>query len=138
MKNFLKITREDLEELDPFLDEGTKLTQDSLAALEFSQLDLSTLKVKGKDANVKIRRVVDEARRRIDWEAAKTRVLSILMERARRNEPGLSNKEIRQITRFDRNQARRLMQELMQENTGLQQVGERRWARYEYSNARQH
>ena len=79
-----------------------------------------------------------EARRRIDWEAAKTRVLSILMERARRNEPGLSNKEIRQITRFDRNQARRLMQELMQENTGLQQVGERRWARYEYSNARQY
>lgn len=79
-----------------------------------------------------------EARRRIDWEAAKTRVLSILMERARRNEPGLSNKDIRQITRFDRNQARRLMQELMQENAGLQKVGERRWARYEYSNAREH
>ncbi len=50
-----------------------------------------------------------EARRRIDWEAAKTRVLSILMERARRGEPGLSNKEIRQITRFDRNQVHRLM-----------------------------
>ena len=50
------------------------------------------------------------------------------MERARRNEPGLSNKDIRQITRFDRNQARRLMQELMQENAGLQKVGERRWA----------
>ena len=60
------------------------------------------------------------------------------MERARRNEPGLSNKDIRQITRFDRNQARRLMQELMQENAGLQKVGERRWARYEYSNAREH
>jgi ATP-dependent DNA helicase RecG len=79
-----------------------------------------------------------EARRRIGWEAAKTRVLSILMERARRNEPGLSNKDIRQITRFDRNQARRLMQELMQENASLQKVGERRWARYEYSNAREH
>ena len=76
--------------------------------------------------------------RSIDWEAAKTRVLSILMERARRNEPGLSNKEIRQITRFDRNQARRLMQELMQENASLQKVGERRWARYEYSNAREY
>ena len=79
-----------------------------------------------------------EKRRRIDWEAAKTRVLSILMERARRGEPGLSNKEIRQITRYDRSQARRLMQELMQENAGLRQVGERRWARYEYSNACQH
>jgi len=58
--------------VDPFLDEGTKLTQDSLAALEFSQLDLSTLKVKGKDANVKIRRVVDEARRRIERVRRKT------------------------------------------------------------------
>ena len=76
-----------------------------------------------------------EARRRIDWEAAKTRVLSILMERARRSEPGLSNKEIRQITRFDRFQARRLMQELMREKNDLRQVGERRWARYEYFNA---
>lgn len=79
-----------------------------------------------------------EKRRRIDWEAAKTRVLSILMERARRGEPGLSNKEIRQITRYDRSQARRLMQELMQEDAGLRQVGERRWARYEYSNACQY
>ena len=79
-----------------------------------------------------------EARRRIDWEAAKTRVLSILIERARRVEPGLSNKEIRQITRFDRNQARRLMQELLRENANLRQVGKRRWARYEHINARQH
>lgn len=78
-----------------------------------------------------------EARRRIDWEAAKTRVLSILMERARRSEPGLSNQEIRQITRFDRNQARR-MQELLKENPRLQQTGVRRWARYEYGNAREH
>ena len=38
--------------VDPFLDEGTKLTQDSLADLDFSQLDLSTLKVKSKDASV--------------------------------------------------------------------------------------
>ena len=73
-----------------------------------------------------------EARRRIDWEAAKTRVLSILMERARRSEQGLSNKEIRQITRFDRNQAWRLMQELMRETPQIRQVGERRWTRYEY------
>jgi ATP-dependent DNA helicase RecG len=53
-----------------------------------------------------------ERDRRIDWEAAKTRVLSLLMERARRSEPGLSNKEIRQITRFDRHQVKRLLREL--------------------------
>jgi ATP-dependent DNA helicase RecG len=74
---------------------------------------------------------------RIDWETAKTQVLSILMERARRGESGLGNKEIRQITRFDRNKARRLIQELMQENTALQQMGKRRWVRYEYIYAQQ-
>jgi ATP-dependent DNA helicase RecG len=56
-----------------------------------------------------------ERDRRITWEAAKTRVLSILMERARRGENGLSNKEIRQITRFDRTQVKRLMNELATE-----------------------
>jgi ATP-dependent DNA helicase RecG len=71
--------------------------------------------------------------RRIDWEAAKTRVLSVLMERSKRKEPGLSNEEIRQITHFDRNQCRRLMLDLMKENTAIRQVGHRRWARYEYS-----
>ena len=58
--------------VDPFLDEGTKLTQDSLADLDFSQLDLSTLKVKNKDASVKIRRLVDEAQRRIERVRRKT------------------------------------------------------------------
>ena len=43
-----------------------------------------------------------EARCCIEWEATKTRELSILMERARRGEPGMSNKEIRLIARFDR------------------------------------
>jgi ATP-dependent DNA helicase RecG len=73
-----------------------------------------------------------EARRRIDWEAAKTRVLSILMERARRGEPGLSNKDIRQITRFDRNQVHRLMTELRQENPGLHPPGKGKYARHEF------
>ena len=73
-----------------------------------------------------------EARRRIDWEAAKTRVLSILMERARRGEPGLSNKEIRQITRFDRNQVHRLMTELRQENSSLQSPGKGKYARHTF------
>lgn len=73
-----------------------------------------------------------EARRRIDWEAAKTRVLSILMARARRGEPGMSNHEIRQITRFDRNQVHRLMTELRQENPGLQAPGRGKTARHEF------
>jgi len=71
-----------------------------------------------------------EARRRIEWEAAKTRILSILMERARRNEPGLSNKEIRRITRFDRNQVHRLMTELRRENPDLQPPGRGKYARH--------
>jgi ATP-dependent DNA helicase RecG len=74
-----------------------------------------------------------ERDRRIDWEAAKTRVLSVLIERAKRNESGLSNKEIRQITHYDRNQSRRLMLELMKENKAVKKIGERRWARYAYS-----
>lgn len=71
--------------------------------------------------------------RRIDWEAAKTRVLSVLMDRASRGETGISNEEIRAITHFDRNQARRLMQELMKENPAIKKRGERRWTRYVYS-----
>jgi ATP-dependent DNA helicase RecG len=56
-----------------------------------------------------------EARRRIDWDAAKTRVLSILMERAKREEEGLNNAEIRQITKFDRHQVKRMLKELRTE-----------------------
>jgi ATP-dependent DNA helicase RecG len=70
--------------------------------------------------------------RRIDWEAAKTRVLSVLMDRARRGETGLSNEEIREITHFDRNQSRRLMIALMKENPSVRKAGERRWCRYVY------
>jgi len=58
-----------------------------------------------------------ERDRRIDWEAAKTRVLSILMERAKRGEQGLSNQEIRQITKFDRNHVKRMLTELRKETT---------------------
>ena len=58
--------------VEPFIAEGTKLTQDSVADLDFARLDLSTLKVKSKDANVKIRRVVDEAERRIERVKRKT------------------------------------------------------------------
>lgn len=68
----------------------------------------------------------------IDWEMAKTRVLNILMERAHRGEPGLSNRDIRQITRFDRNQVYRLMTELRQENPGLQLPGKGKYARHTF------
>jgi ATP-dependent DNA helicase RecG len=56
-----------------------------------------------------------ERDRRIDWEAAKTRVLSILKQRVERGEKGLSNTEIRQITHLDRGQVKRLMAELRAE-----------------------
>lgn len=58
-----------------------------------------------------------ERDRRIDWEAAKTRVLSVLRQRAQRSEPGLRNAEIRGITRLDRAQVKRLMTELAREGT---------------------
>jgi len=73
-----------------------------------------------------------ERDRRIDWEAAKTRVLSILKQHAERGEPGLSNAEIRQITHMDRNQVVRLMRELRQENPAIQSPGRGRWARYKW------
>jgi len=56
-----------------------------------------------------------ERDRRIDREAAKTRVLSVLRQRAQRKEPGLTNTDIRGITHFDRAQVKRLMTELVRE-----------------------
>jgi ATP-dependent DNA helicase RecG len=56
-----------------------------------------------------------ERDRRIDWEAAKTRILSILKQHWERREPGLSNAQIRQIARLDRAQVKRLMSELRTE-----------------------
>jgi len=41
---------------------------------------------------------------RIDWEVAKTRILSILKQRLETDQPGLFNAEIRKITLFNRNQ----------------------------------
>lgn len=71
-----------------------------------------------------------ERDRRIDWEAAKTRVLSILRQRAERGKRGLSNAEIRQITHFDRAQVKRLMAELSRENVAYVS-GRGRGARWE-------
>ncbi len=71
-----------------------------------------------------------ERDRRIDWEAAKTRVLSVLKQRY---EKGLSNAEIRQLTHYDRHQVFRLMKELMKENPEIKLTGKGRYARYVWS-----
>ena len=58
-----------------------------------------------------------ERDRRIDWEAAKTRVLSVLRQRSERSQPGLTNAEVRGITHFDRFQVNRLIHELQNEGS---------------------
>jgi DNA-directed RNA polymerase subunit beta len=52
--------------VEPFLDEGTKLDGDALAALDLGDVDLTTLKVQNRDANERIRRVITEAKTRIE------------------------------------------------------------------------
>jgi ATP-dependent DNA helicase RecG len=74
-----------------------------------------------------------ERDRRIDWEAAKTRVLSVLKQRSERNEAGFSNSEIRQITHLNRHQVLRLMRELIEENPRVELVGQGRFARYRFN-----
>ncbi|HKJ01929.1 MAG TPA: DNA-directed RNA polymerase subunit beta, partial [Longimicrobiales bacterium] len=54
------------------LDEGTKLTKEQIDELNFNKMDLSTLKVVNKEANERIRRVVDESSRRIQRVREKT------------------------------------------------------------------
>ncbi len=58
--------------VEPYLDEGTKLTKDILGDLKFNKLDLSTLKVKNKQASERIRRVVEEAQSRIERVKSRT------------------------------------------------------------------
>lgn len=71
-----------------------------------------------------------ERDRRIDWETAKTRVLSVLKLRAGKGEDGLSNTEIRQITHLNRHQVLQLMRELRAENPAISEPGRGRGARY--------
>jgi len=52
---------------------------------------------------------------RIHWEGAKVEVLNILKQRAEREEPGLTNAEIRQTTHMSRGQVKRLMAEIRSE-----------------------
>jgi len=52
--------------VEPFLEEGTKVNAALLRNVRLSEVDLSTLKVRNKAVNEKIRRLIDEAKRRIE------------------------------------------------------------------------
>jgi DNA-directed RNA polymerase subunit beta len=52
--------------IEPLLKEGAKLGKKALGDLDFSEIDLTTLKVKNDVANRRVRRVIDEAKRRIE------------------------------------------------------------------------
>jgi ATP-dependent DNA helicase RecG len=80
----------------------------------------------------KLRADLPESLARIDKEAAKTRILSILKQRREANENGLSNSDLRKITSFDRTQVKSLMRELRQEHPQIQVTGDRKGARYVY------
>ena len=58
--------------VDPHFEEGTKLTKKVLEEVRFNRLDLSTLKVKNKDASERVRRVVDDSQGRIERVKGKT------------------------------------------------------------------
>jgi ATP-dependent DNA helicase RecG len=74
-----------------------------------------------------------KAHTRIEWEAAKTRVLSVLMQRHPSGQEGLRNAEIRALTHFDRNQVFRLMRELQEENPQVSVTGHGASARHAWS-----
>jgi len=67
--------------------------------------------------------------RRLDWESAKTRVLSVMRQRAQRGEPALTNAEVRAITWLDRKQVNRLVHGLEAEGQ-VRLEGHGRGARY--------
>jgi ATP-dependent DNA helicase RecG len=73
--------------------------------------------------------------RRIDWEAAKTRVLSILRQRMKQGESGMANAEIRRITGLSRSQVFRLMKELREENPEIKHPGLGKYAKYTVNDA---
>jgi DNA-directed RNA polymerase subunit beta len=58
--------------VEPFLEEGTKLTAKQLAELDLSEVDLTTLKVQNRDSNERIRHLINEAKTRIERVRART------------------------------------------------------------------
>jgi DNA-directed RNA polymerase subunit beta len=58
--------------VEPFRDEGTVLSDDVLGGLELSDVDLTTLKVQDRAVNERIRRVITEAKSRIEKVRGKT------------------------------------------------------------------
>ena len=61
--------------VEPMIEEGTKLTKSALADLDFSKMDLGTLKVVNKDKNLRIRNLVEGASNRIETVREKTEEL---------------------------------------------------------------
>lgn len=77
-----------------------------------------------------------ERDRRLDWEAAKTRVLSVMRQRQTREERPLANADVRTLTHLDRRQVNRLLHEL--EAEGVARIeGHGRGARYVLTEDRQ-
>ncbi len=58
--------------VEPLLKEGEKLTKTILDDLKITEADLATLKIKNKEVNERVRRVIDEAQRRITEVREKT------------------------------------------------------------------
>jgi DNA-directed RNA polymerase subunit beta len=58
--------------VEPLVSEGTKLTKTELEGLDLRKVDLQTLKVQNKEVSERIRRLADEAQRRIDAVKART------------------------------------------------------------------
>jgi DNA-directed RNA polymerase subunit beta len=58
--------------VEPFLDEGTKLSGKALDEIDFGEVDMTTLKVQNKAASERIRRLIDVAKDRIGRVREKT------------------------------------------------------------------
>jgi DNA-directed RNA polymerase subunit beta len=58
--------------VEPVLDEGTQLEPHMLAQFSLNEIDLTTLKVQNRDANERIRRLINEAKARIERVREKT------------------------------------------------------------------
>jgi DNA-directed RNA polymerase beta subunit len=52
--------------VEPFFEEGTQLSDEVIAELDLAEVDLTTLKVTDREVNERLRRVIDEAKRRIE------------------------------------------------------------------------